>query len=136
MALYDSLLNDERKRDLRDEEFLKVCDFLGVDPRDFADKEEDKKAEVKQKLITYFKRKGENMAKNLLEIPYEPIGPGYDEIRSILSDQVVIRFSVPCHGWNELAMSKEWKDFQDLLEKYQTGQPQKQHLTAEYQQED
>lgn len=47
MALYDSLLNDERKRDLRDEEFLKVCDFLGVDPRDFADKEEDKKAEVK-----------------------------------------------------------------------------------------
>ena len=35
-ALYDSLMNDERKRDLRDEEFLEVCGFLGVDPRDFA----------------------------------------------------------------------------------------------------
>lgn len=38
MALYDSLLNDDRKRDLRDDEFLAVCFFLGVDPRDFADK--------------------------------------------------------------------------------------------------
>lgn len=35
-ALYDSLMNDERNRDLRDEEFLEVCGFLGVDPRDFA----------------------------------------------------------------------------------------------------
>lgn len=40
MALYDSLMNTERKRDLRDEEFLKVCCFLGVDPRIFADKPE------------------------------------------------------------------------------------------------
>lgn len=38
MALYDSLMNSERTRDLRDEEFLKVCMFLGTDPRDFADK--------------------------------------------------------------------------------------------------
>lgn len=38
MALYDSLLNTERQRDLRDSEFLAVCFFLGVDPRDFADK--------------------------------------------------------------------------------------------------
>lgn len=36
-ALYDSLMNDERNRDLRDEEFLKVCVFLGVDPRQFAE---------------------------------------------------------------------------------------------------
>ena len=36
MALYDSLMNNERNRDLRDEEFLEVCGFLGVDPRDFA----------------------------------------------------------------------------------------------------
>ncbi len=61
------------------------------------------------------------------------IEPGYDEIKSISSDQVVIRFSVPCHGWNELAISKEWKDFQALLEKYQIGQSQKQHLATEYQ---
>lgn len=32
---------------------------------------------------------------------------------------MVIRFSVPCHEWNELAKSKEWKDFQTLLEKCQ-----------------
>lgn len=40
MALYDSLMNNERDRDLRDEEFLEVCGFLGVDPRDFAEKKE------------------------------------------------------------------------------------------------
>lgn len=45
MALYDSLLNDDRKRDLRDDEFLAVCFFLGVDPREFADKP-DKDKEV------------------------------------------------------------------------------------------
>lgn len=41
-ALYDSLLNDERDRDLRDEEFLDICGFLGVDPRDFAAKPKEK----------------------------------------------------------------------------------------------
>ncbi len=40
MALYDSLMNSDRARDLRDEEFLKVCVFLGTDPRDFADNPE------------------------------------------------------------------------------------------------
>lgn len=40
MALYDSLTNSERLLDLRDEEFLRVCMFLGIDPRDFADKSE------------------------------------------------------------------------------------------------
>lgn len=66
-------------------------------------------------------RGADGKLKNILKFHSEPIEPGYNEIKSILSDQVVIRFSVPCHGWNELAMSKEWKDFQDLLEKYQTG---------------
>ena len=42
MALYDSLMNSERPRDLRDEEFLKVCGFLGTDPRDFGDRSESK----------------------------------------------------------------------------------------------
>lgn len=36
MALYSSLLCTERGRDLRDDEFLAVCNFLGVDPRQFA----------------------------------------------------------------------------------------------------
>lgn len=42
MAIYDSLANSERDRDLRDYEFLKICTFLGVNPMDFAD-DPDKK---------------------------------------------------------------------------------------------
>lgn len=42
MAIYDSLMNDKRRRDLRDNEFLKICVFLDVDPMDFADKPEKK----------------------------------------------------------------------------------------------
>lgn len=38
-ALYSSLMDSDRKRDLRDYEFMNVCFFLGVDPRKFADKE-------------------------------------------------------------------------------------------------
>ena len=38
-ALYDSLLNTKKKRDLRLGEALAVCAFLEVDPMDFADKE-------------------------------------------------------------------------------------------------
>lgn len=37
MALYDSLANTGRGRDLRDYEFMSVCFFLGVDPREFAE---------------------------------------------------------------------------------------------------
>ncbi len=40
MTLYDSLLNNERDRDLRAGELLLVCRFLGTDPRDFAEKPE------------------------------------------------------------------------------------------------
>lgn len=39
-ALYASLMNPERERDLRDYEFMSVCFFLGVDPREFADEEQ------------------------------------------------------------------------------------------------
>lgn len=35
-ALYDSLLNSSRNRDLRLGEALEICAFLGVDPMDFA----------------------------------------------------------------------------------------------------
>lgn len=38
-ALYNSLMDTDRERDLRDYEFMGVCFFLGVDPREFADKE-------------------------------------------------------------------------------------------------
>lgn len=38
MALYDSLLNTERKRDLRDYEFMGICFFLGIDPKYFAER--------------------------------------------------------------------------------------------------
>ena len=35
-ALYSSLADKTRGRDLRDEEFLKVCACIGKDPVDFA----------------------------------------------------------------------------------------------------
>lgn len=38
-SLYDSLFHDERKRELRGRELFLVCEFLAVDPMDFADKE-------------------------------------------------------------------------------------------------
>lgn len=37
-ALYNSLCKEERDRSLRDDEFVAVCSFLGVDPMDFAEK--------------------------------------------------------------------------------------------------
>ncbi len=36
-ALYNSLMDTDRERDLRDYEFMGICFFLGVDPRDFAE---------------------------------------------------------------------------------------------------
>lgn len=45
MALYDSLLNDERERDIRGGELIKVCAFLGVNPMDFADSPKEKSEE-------------------------------------------------------------------------------------------
>lgn len=35
MALYDSLSNNKRNRDLRVDEFLTLCKHFGVDPRKF-----------------------------------------------------------------------------------------------------
>ncbi len=40
MALYDSLMNDKRDRDLRVGEFLALCSHLELNPMDFADKGE------------------------------------------------------------------------------------------------
>ncbi len=36
-TLYDSLSNSDRGREIRGKELLVVCDFLGVDPRIFAE---------------------------------------------------------------------------------------------------
>ncbi len=42
MALYDSLLNDERDREIRGGELMKVCAFLEVNPMDFAEEQNKK----------------------------------------------------------------------------------------------
>lgn len=40
-ALYSSLMDSDRGRDLRDYEFMSVCLFLDVDPREFAEKSQE-----------------------------------------------------------------------------------------------
>lgn len=50
---------------------------------------------------------------------------GYVSTSSILSDRVIVQFSVPDHAWNELQESREWKDFQSLLEEVQKEHIQK-----------
>ena len=40
-ALYDSLLNSERDRDLRLGEALSICAFLELDPREFAEQRQE-----------------------------------------------------------------------------------------------
>ena len=39
MALYDSLMNQSREREIKGWELVKVCKFLEIDSRDFANKE-------------------------------------------------------------------------------------------------
>lgn len=39
MALYDSLRNKSKKREIKGKELVKLCKFLDVDPREFVDKE-------------------------------------------------------------------------------------------------
>lgn len=36
-ALYDTFLNERKKRQIRGKELILVCDFLGIDPKDFAE---------------------------------------------------------------------------------------------------
>lgn len=36
-ALYDSLRNKSKKREIRGMELVKLCKFLDIDPREFAD---------------------------------------------------------------------------------------------------
>lgn len=38
MVLYDSLISDSRDRNLRVGEYFLICEFLGVDPRMFANR--------------------------------------------------------------------------------------------------
>ncbi len=37
MALYDSLRNKTKKREIRGKELVSLCKFLDVDPREFTD---------------------------------------------------------------------------------------------------
>lgn len=60
---------------------------------------------------------------------------GYLEIKTIVSDRVEIRFSVPDHAWSELRASVEWKAFSILLERIQKESDQKLHSTVIYPQE-
>lgn len=39
-ALYDSLLNEKRQRELRGRELVAICEFLGVNPMDFMEEKE------------------------------------------------------------------------------------------------
>lgn len=39
-SLYDSLGSSGRGRDLKDDEFVKVCKFVGKNPMDFAEEQE------------------------------------------------------------------------------------------------
>lgn len=40
-ALYSSLMGSDRDRDLRDYEFMSICLFLDIDPREFAEKSQE-----------------------------------------------------------------------------------------------
>lgn len=42
-ALYTSLCNEGRDRDLKADEFLSICNFLEKDPMDFAVQNQDEK---------------------------------------------------------------------------------------------
>ena len=39
MALYDSLKNKAKKREIRGKELVKLCKFLNADPMEFAERE-------------------------------------------------------------------------------------------------
>ena len=56
---------------------------------------------------------------------------GYVTIKSVLSDHTAVLFAVSSHEWNELVESKEWRDFQALLEKTQEAFYQQKPPTAE-----
>ncbi len=60
---------------------------------------------------------------------------GYVAYWNILSDYAEVRFLVPEQRWNELLESKEWKEFQTLLEACQKEYAQRLQEEAEHQQE-
>lgn len=39
MALYDSLRNRSKRREIKGRELIKLCRFLDIDPRDFVEQE-------------------------------------------------------------------------------------------------
>lgn len=78
-------------------------------------------------MFKFFKKKSPIVHPTTSFMPDVPRKPGYEVIRSILYEWTIIRFVVPDHAWNELQESKEWKDFEALLEKVQTEHIQNVH---------
>lgn len=90
----------------------------------------DKKADSEMKTQSQ-QEKCMYLRTPIKRIPIE----GYVTIRNILSDHTAILFAVPSHVWNELEKSKEWTDFQNLLEKYQEPFARQLHIEAGHKQE-
>lgn len=44
MALYDTLFNEKKKRQIRGKELIAVSEFLGIDPKDFVDSSKERTA--------------------------------------------------------------------------------------------
>lgn len=40
VSVYDSLANKNRERDLKAGELIRICNFLGLNPMDFADEQQ------------------------------------------------------------------------------------------------
>ena len=90
----------------------------------------DKKADSEMKTQSQ-QEKYMYLRTPIKRIPIE----GYVTIRNVLSDHTAILFAVPSHVWNELEKSKEWTDFQNLLEKYQESFARQLHIEAGHKQE-
>ena len=78
-------------------------------------------ADLERKTQSQQSLKRQYQGKMMVLISKNNIVPteGYAAITNVLSDHTAIQFAVPSREWNELEKSKEWTDFQVLLEKTQ-----------------
>lgn len=84
--------------------------------------------------MIFKKRVAKYPAQSIMSQPSAP-DIGYVSATTILSDLVLIQFSVPCPAWNELEESEEWKAFVALLERHQEEYSQKRHTVVGCRQE-
>lgn len=83
-----------------------------------------------------FQRRKKVAVENSYRAPIYPAPEvGYVSSTSILSERVLVQFSVPDHEWSELEKSKRWKDFVKCLEECQREQIRNKHLTGQCRQE-